>query len=265
MNITERQEKILNYLVEKYIRTAVPVSSDLLEKSCRFDVSAPTIRNDLQELAKKRYIIQLHTSGGRVPTDKAYRYFVNELIDDDDFEPAAEEKRKIRTTINSTEDPRRLNKSIAQVLSDLSDSIVITNILDDYVDPAKAGSLSATDFYKIGLASLVEFPEFRDMERILEMTNLFDRFESMFGRIENIVKNRAFDDSRTEDEFNVLIGEENLLDHIKNETMILVKYSLPDGLRGSLTMIGPTRMDYERNIGLVRYTAEMLNKTARNV
>ena len=114
--------------------------------------------------------------------------------------------------------------------------------------------LDESDFYKIGLASLVEFPEFKEMERIFEMANLFDRFELMFSRIEKYFF------SQLENEFNILIGSENPLDHVKNETMILAKYDLPEGLRGSLTMIGPTRMDYERNIGLVRYVVNELNK-----
>lgn len=245
--LINRLEKLLNFIIKEYVKTAKPIGSALVAKRSGFDLSPATLRNEMNELEKAGYLSQLHTSGGRVPTDKAYRYFVNNLIQDEDFELAANEKRKINTAVNSTEDPRRLNKNIARVLSDLSDSVIITKILDE------------SDFYKVGLASLVEFPEFREMERIFEMANLFDRFESMFSRIEKYFF------SQLEDEFNILIGSENPLNHIRNETMILAKYSLPDGLRGSLTMIGPTRMDYERNIGLIKYAAEELNKMARQI
>lgn len=245
--LTNRQNKLLNFIIEEYVKTAIPVGSGLIAKKGDFNLSSASLRSEMNNLEKAGYLSQLHTSGGRVPTDKAYRYFVNNLIQDDDFEPATDEKRKIKTAINSTEDLHRLNKSIAQVLSDLSDNIVITKILD------------GSDFYKVGLASLVEFPEFKEMERIFEMANLFDRFESIFSRIEKYFF------SQLDDEFNVLIGNENPLDHIKNETMILAKYSLPDGLRGSLTMIGPTRMDYQKNIGLVRYTTSILNQLSRQI
>src|SRR3989338_7255834 len=97
------------------------------------------------------------------------------------------------------------------------------------------------------------------MDRAFEMTNLFDRFESVFSKIE-----RHFFD-QFEDEFQLLIGNENPLDHIREDTMILAKYSLPDGLKGSMTMIGPTRMNYEKNISLVRYTADELNKLAETI
>ena len=73
--ITKRQEKLLNYLVKQYIDTAEPVSSFDLKKIARLQESAATVRNDLQELTKQGYIEQPHTSAGRVPTKKAYKYF----------------------------------------------------------------------------------------------------------------------------------------------------------------------------------------------
>ena len=63
----------------------------------------------------------------------------------------------------------------------------------------------------------------------------------------------------------IFIGRENPVGGVKNETIILAKYNLPDGLTGSMTMIGPTRMDYEKNIGLVKYATEELNKLAQNI
>lgn len=244
--LTNRQDKLLNFLIKEYVKTAKPVGSASIARKGNFNLSSATLRSEMYEIEKAGYLSQLHTSGGRVPTDKAYRYFVNNLIQNDDFELASDEKRKINTAVNSTANPRLLNQNIAKTLSGLSDNVVITKILDD------------SDFYKIGLASLVEFPEFREIERIFEMANLFDRFESIFDRIEKYFF------SQLENEYHILIGNENPFDHIKNETMILIKYSLPNGLRGSLTMIGPTRMDYERNISLVKYTAEELNKVARS-
>lgn len=77
--ITERQEKLLNFLVKEYITTAEPVSSKALKKVTDLDVSAATIRNDLQVLTKEGFIDQPHTSAGRVPTKKAYKYIADKL------------------------------------------------------------------------------------------------------------------------------------------------------------------------------------------
>ncbi|MDP3883232.1 MAG: DeoR family transcriptional regulator [Candidatus Staskawiczbacteria bacterium] len=78
--ITERQEKVLNALVKEYICGAEPVSSKLLKERGDLDVSPATIRNDFQELTEMGYIAQPHTSAGRVPTEKAYKYFVDKMF-----------------------------------------------------------------------------------------------------------------------------------------------------------------------------------------
>ncbi len=78
--ITERQEKLLDFLIREYISTAVPVGSLALKKICDLEVCGATIRNDLQILTKEGYIEQPHTSAGRVPTKKAYKHFSEQLV-----------------------------------------------------------------------------------------------------------------------------------------------------------------------------------------
>lgn len=245
--LNDRQEKLLDFIIKEFVKTAKPLASDLIANKGDLDVSPATIRNEMYELEKAGYLEQLHTSGGRVPTDKAYRQFVNKLMEKEELEPLSDEKRKIKSVINSTDNPRELNKRIARTLSDLCDVAVITKIFN-----------YNNDFYKIGLSSLFEFPEFREMDRMLEVADLFDRFESIFDKIE-----RQFF-SQLNDEFQIFIGSENPLDHIQDESMILAKYYLPNDLRGSLTIIGPTRMDYERNLALVKYTVDQLNRLNSN-
>ena len=79
MEITERQEKLLNFLIKEYISTAEPVSSKALKKATDLDVCGATIRNDLQVLTKEGFIEQPHTSAGRIPTKKAYKYFASKI------------------------------------------------------------------------------------------------------------------------------------------------------------------------------------------
>jgi len=77
--LTQRQEKLLDFLIREYITTAEPVSSGALKKVINLDVCGATIRNDLQVLTKEGYIEQPHTSAGRVPTKKAYQYIADKL------------------------------------------------------------------------------------------------------------------------------------------------------------------------------------------
>jgi heat-inducible transcriptional repressor len=75
--MTGRQKQILSAIIEQYAEVAVPVGSSLLAKV--FDVSSATIRAEMAELERAGFIAQPHTSAGRVPTDKGYRYYVNSL------------------------------------------------------------------------------------------------------------------------------------------------------------------------------------------
>jgi|SRR3989344_3064556 len=74
--ISQRQQKILDLLIKEYIDRAEPVSSELLKKRSGLSVSPATIRNELQELTELGYIKQPHTSAGRIPTEKGYKFFI---------------------------------------------------------------------------------------------------------------------------------------------------------------------------------------------
>ncbi len=122
--ISERQEKILNYLIKEYIDRAEPISSDLLKKSCNLDVSPATIRNDLQDLTDEGYIKQPHTSAGRIPTEKGYKLFIAitfsgkvEKFPDFIIKEAKEAKQKIEIELELA---RELAKSLEEISSALS-------------------------------------------------------------------------------------------------------------------------------------------------
>lgn len=250
--LTDRQLNVLDKVIEKYVQLAKPIGSSLIAGEFGFSASPATIRTEMGELEKKGYLTHKHTSGGRVPTDKAYRHFVNKIVSRD-LNPSDRNKEAIKQAISrSKPDPYDINKNVADTLSDLSESLVITNISE------------RDDFYKRGLSALFEMPEFREFDRIFRFTSFFEEFDRMFDRMEQeffggpglnqVLKN-----------FNIFIGSENPLRSIKNETMICAQYDLPSEHRGSLTLIGPTRMDYKKNISLVKFAAEELNKLSKSI
>jgi len=85
MELTSRQEKLLDFLIKEYITTAEPVSSRALQKVTDLAVCGATIRNDLQVLTKEGYIEQPHTSAGRIPTKKAYKHFSEKIANSDGY------------------------------------------------------------------------------------------------------------------------------------------------------------------------------------
>lgn len=122
--ISERQEKLLDYLIKEYIDTAEPVSSFDLKKVADLDISAATVRNDLQILSKEGYIEQPHTSSGRVPTQKAYKYFTEKFCQDPEqafsdfiFDEIKLAREQIRQELELTE---KLTQSLTQFSITLS-------------------------------------------------------------------------------------------------------------------------------------------------
>lgn len=247
--ITQRQEKLISKIIDEYIKKAEPISSKALVKSGPFSLSSATLRYEMNALEKAGYLTHLHTSSGRVPTSKAYRLYVDNLMADPAIYVPETTKKKIHRAIaDAGNDPQELNRVVANIVSVLSDNIVVTNIKDsDY-------------FYKTGLSSLFEMPEFREFERVFNVANMFDHFERMFDQIESeffgINKN----------DITVLIGNESSIKNMKEEAVILVRYPLPNRKVGSMTIIGPMRMDYEKNIGLAKCIIhELTNKSKKTL
>lgn len=240
--ISQRQDVLLKFIIQEFVRAAKPVSSALIHRKSRLHVSPATIRNEMNDLEQMGYLSQLHTSGGRIPTDKAYRYFVNSL-NIERTGPGMEEKRAIRSAIaEAGRDPRSINKAMGDALSKLTANLVITGIDED--------------FFKFGLSQMMNMPEFHEFDRMFQLTNFFDEFDRMFSQLERQMFGSR-PDIRT---IQVSIGRENPFSPIKEESVIAAQYLLPKGFVGTLTLIGPTRMDYERNISLIKFAKEELER-----
>lgn len=114
--ITERQEKLLDFLIREYITTDEPVSSKALKKITDLDVCGATIRNDLQQLTKQGLIEQPHTSAGRVPTRKAYHYFANKVVHQQERVFSDFIVRQIREAHQQLEEEMRSLMEISEML-----------------------------------------------------------------------------------------------------------------------------------------------------
>ena len=117
MELSDRKKQILKYIVEEYVATAEPVGSKAIAKGLGGSVSSATIRNEMAELVEAGYLEQPHTSAGRVPSPKGYRFYVNELM----------EKKAL-----SNKETDRINKAVSGKLSGLDNAI------------SKAGQMAST-------------------------------------------------------------------------------------------------------------------------
>ncbi len=143
-------------------------------------------------------------------------------------------------------DPRDINQGVARLLEALTENLVITSIVDrDY-------------FFKVGLSRLLSYPEFQVLERVMELASFFDGFDHLYGRLIADMRGQMGETVR------VFIGRENGFRGLGDESVIVAQYALPGGLTGTVTVIGPMRMNYQRNLGLVGYTAETVNAMNRD-
>ena len=245
-NSTDRQSQILDFIISEYVKTAKPVGSSVVAEKSGLNLSPATIRSVMNELEDNGLLAQLHTSGGRVPTDKAYRYYVNNIIENYQLIPKDKDKAKIESAISRAgNDPREVNKNIAKILSELSDNLIIVK-MDE-----------GDDFIKVGLSNLFNMPEFREFDRAFRLTNFFDGFDDMFASIERQMFAQL---SQVIPEIRIFIGGESPVRGASDETIMCAKYPLPRRVTGSLTLIGPTRMDYEKNLALIKYTVYYLTQ-----
>ena len=117
--LDNRKKRILQAIVDEYINTAEPVSSNAIVKKYGLNISSATVRNDMAELEKIGYLDKPHTSAGRIPSAKGYRFYVDELIKDDDISIEEIEyiQSKLQTKVNAIED---LTKIATDTLSEIT-------------------------------------------------------------------------------------------------------------------------------------------------
>ncbi|MBE6824525.1 MAG: heat-inducible transcription repressor HrcA [Ruminococcaceae bacterium] len=131
MELPSRKEKILCAVVESYIDSGEPIGSKALQTQTGLNVSSATIRNELADLVSKGYLLQPHTSAGRVPSAKGYRYYIDNLLEQKPLSDRV--KSHIDMSISSAADaPEKILQKTAQVLSELSSMAAVTTTPSGY-------------------------------------------------------------------------------------------------------------------------------------
>lgn len=236
MKISKRQNKILKAIIREYIATAIPVSSERLVKKYNFNISPATIRNEMVALEEAGLIEQPHTSAGRTPTDKGYRYFIDNLMRERSL-TKKEQKRLTLELLKTKAAHNKLLRQTTKLLSELTGNVALASILDEGI------------FFDSGLRYLLEEPEFLEKEPVYEIAQIMDSIDEHLG---DLVKEPARD-------LEVYIGEENPLCETQECATIVSRFRLPSGEKGFIALIGPKRMHYARNMSLLDYFSKFLS------
>lgn len=130
MELSERKKQILATIVEQYVKTGEPLGSKVLMEFLPFSVSSATIRNEMSDLSSLGYLDQPHTSAGRVPTEKGYRYYVDNLMGEAEIDE--DEKMQIRRIIgNNIGDPEKLLEKAGEILAELTNCTTVATTPTD--------------------------------------------------------------------------------------------------------------------------------------
>ena len=220
MFLDDRKKRILQAIIEDYVRFAEPIASKIIVERYELDLSSATIRNEMAALEELGLIEKTHTSSGRVPSDLGYRYYVDSLMD---YYNVSNEE--IENLASYLEGCGKMLTDISKMLSGLTHYTTISMDKDDMV--------------LYGRNNVFDYPEFRDIERLKKFMYLMEEEE----RIREIV------DSYTNTDITIRIGEENNFDEVKDYSVVTFNYKD----EGTIAIIGPKRMDYSRVVSYIRY------------
>ena len=320
--LDERKQKILHAIIQNYLETGEPVGSRTISKYADLGLSSATIRNEMSDLEEMGYIIQPHTSAGRIPSDMGYRFYVDQLMKEkeqevtemkelmiqrqDKMELVLKQMAKVlaantnyATMITSPQYHRTKLKFIqlSVISEDQLLAVVVAegNVVKNKVIPISHGldnetilklnillntSLNGLTMEEINLSTIAKLKEQAGihsevinsvLDAVAEAIQMDDDLEVYTSGTTNIFKYpeladstkasaliSAFEDKQQlaslmedmkdgEDTgIQVYIGNETPGQTMKDCSVVTTTYELGEGMRGTIGIVGPKRMDYEK-------------------
>lgn len=223
----DRLKKLLTLVVEDVVATGEPVGSQRLVDAHSLDMSPATIRNWFVELETAGYIMQPHTSSGRVPTETGYRLYLDELVSTKPLASWMHGELK-RAAAVSGENSKKM-KSIAKTTAEVARGAVFLGLSD-------------ADTFYTGLSHLFAQPEFHEWSRVVTLGEVLDRLDDVLQRVRRIA---------TYHEPTALIGSACPFGHVCGAVVL----TFPDGTLVGL--LGPMRMNYPEAMALLSASKEL--------
>lgn len=340
LQLSERKIKILQAIIRNYLESGEPVGSRTISKYTDLNLSSATIRNEMSDLEEMGYIVQPHTSAGRIPSDKGYRLYVDTMMEEKDRE--LEELKEMMLekedkmdhllkqvarllavntnyatmisapTIHSNKikflqlsrvdvtqilavvvvEGNVIKNNIIPVSEALDDETLLklnillnthlnglaleeinlgmisamkqqagihSDIVADVID-AIAESIKAEEdleIYTSGANNIFKYPELADQKKASDIINTFEEKQMLT----ELVQDTLADESSTG--IQVYIGNETPIQTMKDCSVVTATYELGEGMRGTIGIIGPKRMDYDKVVGTLKTITHQLDELYR--
>ncbi len=225
--LDKKYKDLLFTIIGEYIETKNPIASEYLVSKKKLDCCSATVRNMMVELENMGYLYQPYVSAGRIPTPRSYRIYTEFL--DIDQRPIKKFTSKIDEFVESAKisDLIHRAKVLAKFYSQISNNAVLL-------------TFSPHNYYATGFSNVLNEPEFAEVDKLKNLSMVFDNLESISEQLYSSVKNTE-----------ISIGVEGSLS--ENLSSIKTRFD-----KGVITIIGPMRMNYKQNIGLINYFKEKI-------
>ncbi len=335
MELDNRKLTILKAIIQTYLETGEPVGSRTISKYSELNLSSATIRNEMADLEEMGLILQPHTSAGRIPSDKGYRLYVDNLMEEKDREVSQmkdflikrvdrvelllkqmakllatntnyatmitgptynqtklkfiqlskveynkllivvvtegnliknsmidmidtigdEELLSLNILLNSTLNGLSINEINLSMITRLKEqagdhSGVVGAVLEAVAEAIREDS-ETPDIYTSGATNIFKYPELTDGNKASELISTFEEKEALAEFIANANGENTG--------IQVYIGNETSVQTMKDCSVVTANYELGDGITGTIGVIGPKRMDYEKVVGTLKTLMEQLD------
>ena len=341
MDSEDRTAVILIAILKYFMETGEPVGSRTISKLPELNLSSATIRNEMSDLEEMGYILQPHTSAGRIPSDKGYRFYVDEIlrekqIETDEFKelmfkrvdrletllkqlakiiardtnyaamisgPSIHSNKvkflqlskidRFKLLLVTVAEGNIINNRIIDIDSEISDSEILNlnllintslngltieeinlgimnklradagvygDIVDKVLREVAAVFESATDnleIYTSGTTNIFKYPEISDREKASRLVNAFEEKDKLKEILSDV-------NEGCENGVKVYIGNEVPVSDMKDLSVVTANYEIGEGLRGTIGIVGPKRMDYEKVLKTIRTVMASLDEQFKN-
>ena len=335
MDSEDRKAIILKAIIKNYMETGEPVGSRTISKLPELNLSSATIRNEMSDLEDMGYILQPHTSAGRIPSDKGYRFYVDEILREKEIEteafkdlmfkkvdrletllkqlakiiardtnyaamisgPSIHSNKvkflqlskidKFKLLLVTVAEGNIINNKIIDIDSEISESEILNlnllintslngltveeiklrtdagvygDIVDKVLLEVAAVFKSATDnleIYTSGTTNIFKYPEISDREKASQLVNAFEEKD----KLKEILAGVNDDDNEG---IRVYIGNEVPISDMRDLSVVTANYEIGEGLRGSIGIVGPKRMDYEKVLKTIKTVMASLDEQFKN-
>lgn len=236
-DLTQRQIEILKHIVREYTDTASPVGSETLEKKYDLGVSPATIRNETADMLKKGYLVKSHSSSGNIPSSKAIKLYISELMKEKELSVADEVEAK-ENVWDLREKETQFLRAATKKLAEKTKSLAVA-------------STDLGDIFFSGYSNILSMPEFYDIDitrNLLSILDNQDYFDIIYGRIH--------------EKCGVILGDEFDEELFRPYSFVFSKFNTRMNHSGSIGVIGPSRMRYETILPVVRYYGALVDEVA---